>query len=506
MSNYLIELSIIHILLVLGYWCFLSNEQQYGKMRLYLLLTTILAFLIPLISLPNTLFGNSDHLVAIPIDTISLNAIAIQPQPIFTPWNFNLLIWIYAVVSTFFLIKTIVNVCSLIRLARQSRLEKYNHTFIRRVRNIEGSFTFFNWIFLNEDIDNNQPDYEVIIKHETAHVKLGHTYDLLFFELTNVLFWWLPTVLFISKEIKKIHEFQADAYALESFSFEKYSTILINSTINNNGFNLTSSYHDGLILKRIRAMKMSVKNMNPWKIAGLGSMMTIVILFFACNVDPKQKTSEFESQKSSQIVNKEENLFKVVEEKPKYPGGMDALYRYIMNEISYPKIARLNNVEGTVLVEFIVEKDGSLSNVKAVDGIGSGCDAEAIRVLKNALNFEPAKQRGKAVRMQLTIPIEFKLDPIRKNKDKSAQGIIIINEAKSILENFVVNAIYTNGHWRGTIYDEEGKGLPGANIVVAGTTTGTVSDIDGTFKIKSNETDNIVISFVGYQSQLIAKE
>lgn len=199
-------------------------------------------------------------------------------------------------------------------------------------------------------------------------------------------------------------------------------------------------------------------------------------------------------------------VFTIVEELPEYPGGIDALYQHVLSEIRYPKKARINEVEGQVVVQFVVEKVGSISNVKAIKGIDPDCDQEAIRVIQTAASFTPGSQRGKKVRVQMIIPIIFKLDQARRNADQTKQGMIVVEKVETKNEKLKVDARYTNGEWSGTIYSQEGDALPGASIIVAGTSAGTVSDLDGTFTIKANEGQDLQISFVGYENvRLVSK-
>ena len=105
----------------------------------------------------------------------------------------------------------------------------------------------------------------------------------------------------------------------------------------------------------------------------------------------------------------EAEVFTIVEEMPSYPGGDAKMYEYLGKNIKYPQIARESGIQGRVFVNFVVEPDGSVSNVKVMRGIGGGCDEEAIRVIKNMPKWKPGKQRGKAVRVTYTIPVVFKL-------------------------------------------------------------------------------------------------
>ena len=494
MSNYLIELSVIHFALILGYWFFLRKERQYGKMRLYLLSSTFLALTIPLLKLPKLFREPID---AVPIGAIQLDAMTITYTADTSVWSYDdLLILIYLAISVFFLFKFLSGVLYLIFLARKSSREKFNDLYIRKVRNIKGSFTFFNWIFLSDEIDKNQQDYDAILKHEKAHVSLGHTYDLMFFELFKVCFWWLPTAWFINRKIREIHEYQADSYALKSCTVDQYSSILISSTLKSNGLSLASSFHDSLILKRLIAMKQQAKNVSPWKLGALSALCALLFTVFACSEEPNKNAREIGSQ-GNKI---EGDVFTVVEMQPEFEGGSDAFHRYIMNEINYPLQARQAGVEGRVDVQFVVGKDGSLSDVRAIKGIGAGCDGEAVRVLQNAPLFKPGTQNGKPVFVRMVVPIVFKLNKGQTNEDNSTKGIIVVEEVEPKNEKFKVDAHYANSEWSGTVYDEEGAGLPGANIVVAGTTTGTVSRSDGTFNVKANQGKDLYISFVGYET------
>ena len=105
----------------------------------------------------------------------------------------------------------------------------------------------------------------------------------------------------------------------------------------------------------------------------------------------------------------EQEVFTIVEEMPSYPGGDAKMYEYLGKNIKYPQIARESSIQGRVFVNFVVEPDGSVTNVKVLRGIGGGCDEEAMRVVKSMPKWKPGKQRGKAVRVSYTLPVVFKL-------------------------------------------------------------------------------------------------
>jgi periplasmic protein TonB len=105
-----------------------------------------------------------------------------------------------------------------------------------------------------------------------------------------------------------------------------------------------------------------------------------------------------------------EDPFIWVEEMPGFPGGEAELYSFLQDNIHYPRMAVETGIQGTVFVTFIVEKDGSITGINLLKGIGGGCDEEAIRVVKHMPKWKPGKQRTIPVRVQLNLPIKFILE------------------------------------------------------------------------------------------------
>lgn len=127
-------------------------------------------------------------------------------------------------------------------------------------------------------------------------------------------------------------------------------------------------------------------------------------------VDEDTKNIEITPVKIEEEEEEEDvQIFTVVENDPEFPGGMEALYKYLAQNIKYPQLARDNNITGKVYVTFVVERDGSIANPRVLRDIGGGCGAEAIRVVKSMPKWTPGKQRGKAVRVQFILPVNFQL-------------------------------------------------------------------------------------------------
>lgn len=113
-----------------------------------------------------------------------------------------------------------------------------------------------------------------------------------------------------------------------------------------------------------------------------------------------------EEEEEEEVV---DEIFEIVEESSAPKGGMSSFYKWVGKQMKYPSQAKRMGVEGKVYVQFVVDKDGTLTDIKVVRGIGAGCDEEAIRVLKKAAKWKPGKQRGRPVKQRMVLPISFKL-------------------------------------------------------------------------------------------------
>ena len=128
-------------------------------------------------------------------------------------------------------------------------------------------------------------------------------------------------------------------------------------------------------------------------------MLLAVAALSAQNTDSKNNVKE----------SVDEPTFIAVEQMPEFPGGQEGLVNYLVENLNYPEKAKAEKITGKVYVSFVVEKDGSISNVKVLRDIGYGCGEEAVRVVKAMPRWKPGMQRGKNVRVQYTLPLNFQL-------------------------------------------------------------------------------------------------
>jgi periplasmic protein TonB len=127
------------------------------------------------------------------------------------------------------------------------------------------------------------------------------------------------------------------------------------------------------------------------------------------NLDNEAPRIEVASVVVAEAEEEVDEIFTIVEESAMPTGGMPAFYKYLVDNMRYPAQARRLGVEGKVTLSFVVDKNGKISEVTVLRGIGSGCDEEAVRVMQNAPVWKPGKQRGRAVKQRCIMPISFKM-------------------------------------------------------------------------------------------------
>lgn len=276
-------------------------------------------------------------------------------------------------------------------------------------------FSWLRYIFLsNEDY---AADITSIIRHEQAHIRRYHSWDIIFIQILLIFFWFNPILWLIKQDLQDIHEYEADQEVLNSgIDATKYQLLLIRQATSNKRFKLVNALNHSSLKKRIIMMqkKQSSKRAIS-KILWLVPLVVVITLVFSCTNKSKQEVKkEAEKVESAEIEKTktktpEDQVFTVVEHMPEYPGGVSNLMSFIGKSVSYPAVAQSNGIEGRVICSFIVNTDGSVSDAKVVRGVDPSLDKEALRVIGLMPKWTPGRQRGQKVRVQYTLPIAFKL-------------------------------------------------------------------------------------------------
>lgn len=241
----------------------------------------------------------------------------------------------------------------------------------------------------------------------------------------------------------------------------------------------------------------------------VGSLMLAGLTFaVACSemAGPKEPATSVEQQEDSE----EAAVFVAVETMPELKGGLSAL----REKINYPEQAKENGLEGRVIVQFVVDESGNVTDPTVIKGPGGGLNEEALRVVRQA-EFDPGQQRGKPVPVKLSLPIRFSLgegttnsdagDPEAGSSDAStkqeSRSEVSVAEPSEEERASTTEA----GRISGSVTTADGQPLPGANVVIAGTRKGATTGPDGTYTILGAPSGrhDVRISYVGYATVLI---
>ena len=274
-------------------------------------------------------------------------------------------------------------------------------------------YSFFkNIIVGTRDLD--EEEMRCILAHESEHVSRNHSLDIVCMRWVCCVMWFNPFAWMMLHELRAVHEYQADA-AVADGDNKDYLRLLYRQTLGTGYGHITNNFHSINIKKRIVMMNKTKTRFGAWKV--LAALPVVALLtMVGCKpatekaVDPEEIPFEYSGEdKSAPMDADTDQVFQVVEVDPEFPGGMEALIKYLSENIKYPEQAKKDKIQGKVYISFVVEKDGSVADAKVLRGIGGGCDEEALRVVNAMPKWTPGKQRNTPVRVQFNLPVVFKL-------------------------------------------------------------------------------------------------
>lgn len=165
--------------------------------------------------------------------------------------------------------------------------------------------------------------------------------------------------------------------------------------------------------QRIRMLQKPASS--RWALLRFAAILPLGLLLWMCTQSPTETTpavpeSETSARAAEPFDPRQEKIFSLVEEVPEFPGGVEALMKYLGNNLRYPEKAAQDGITGRVFVAFVVAKDGSIHDVNVLKGLSPEIDAEAVRVVKTMPKWKPARHEGQIVNVRFNLPINFQLD------------------------------------------------------------------------------------------------
>lgn len=434
---YLIKSTLSLAILYLCYSLILKKESIFKFNRIYLLISLLIASLLPLLNFnifEIFLSNNSkspEYLITYQLSEIILEEVVVNGSSTNNWFSVILVLTlVYFAGVVFKLLQFIYRLGQLLHFARKNKSFKSNGSIIIISEKDIPTFSFFNLIFINELTFKNK-GIESIIKHEKIHISHWHSIDLLLAEIVTIIFWFNPFVYLLKKSIKDNHEFIADQEVVKSNrNYSAYKLLLMEQASSIRTNVLAHNFSYSLLKRRLNMINKPKRPLN----IGIGLFSAIVALgfvLFACSTAAdKEQITKIEEPQIELI----EDVFTVVEVMPEYPGGMDSLGAFLGRNIKYPKSAKDEGIQGTVFVNFIVEKDGSVGRVKTIRGISDDCDEEAVRVVSLMPDWTPGKQKGQEVRVSFNLPIKFQLDDDKTKKGVTRVHVIDDSNSDSVFQ------------------------------------------------------------------------
>jgi beta-lactamase regulating signal transducer with metallopeptidase domain len=400
MILYILKSSLLLFILIAVYKLFLENEKMHRFNRIYLLGSLIFGLTIPfhLFSFKTKISNTVNHfeLNEIILQKTSSNLSAISENQMMT----YIIVSVYVFVALLLVIRFLLNLYSFYKKIKNNKRQNINGGNIILIQEPAVPHSFLNTIFINEQDFNNNNITPELIAHETAHIKQKHSYDILFIEILQILFWFNPLILLYKRAIKLNHEFLADETVNAKFnSVYQYQNMLLNIASNQRKIALASSINYLITKKRLIMMTKKESQIRIiLKTVVVGVVYSLLLFTFS----PQTRAQEPVQNQQNTDLNDSKTNSEITQ--PEFPGGVLEFYKFIGTNFKVP--AELKG-SGKVVLTFMVEKDGSLSEFVILKDLGFGTADEVIRVLKLSPKWIPGKENNKAVKVKYSLPVQI---------------------------------------------------------------------------------------------------
>ena len=419
---YLLQVNVGLILFYALYKLVCTRDTFFRSRRFILIVSLVLPFILPFIDVREWLESRDRMIMLTHFDySAVLPEIVVGSEAVETGNRvFVLSEWIgylYLAGVVALLVRLAVQAFSLYRLIVRMPEKEINGVCVKCLNAPSGPFSFFRWIFMNPAAVK-EDEISEILTHEMAHVRQHHSVDVLLAEMVSICCWMNPFAWLLKREVRLNLEFLADRKVMEAgFATKSYQYHLLGLAYNHK-YGLSNNFNFSHLKQRIIMMNKKKSNA-AGHIKYALFVLPAFALLVAGNISCSQGASEKQDAKEETVapdsvaaptdgVAKDE-VFMVAEQMPEFPGGMKELLKFLQNNLKYPENAMKNNVQGRVIVQFVVEKDGTLTEFKVARSVDPDLDAEALRVLQIMPKWKPGMQRGKIVRVKFTVPVSFKL-------------------------------------------------------------------------------------------------
>lgn len=439
--TYELKVAILLAVFYMFYRLLLSKETFHRINRFILLFTAIISFVLPfcVITYTKTEIA-AQRAFSVEIGESGLQMTIIEEDSFGTNWWELILLSIMvigAIIVAFKTIRSLYNVNKIINEGEHLFLEDGTEIVVSDEA-CNGPFSWMHYIVMSPE--DHAEHSKSIIRHEQGHIEYGHSWDIIITDLLTSIQWFNPAIWMLRTDLRALHEYQADDYALRSgINAKEYQLLLIKKAISMSGYSVANGFNHSILKNRITMMlskKSSVRGLMKalYLIPAVGISLTAFAetktIYVTAEEEVTNPVTESEvtenlaivqeeavsaiKEKSPEAVEQEDGdedeVFMIVEDMPIFPGGEEALLKYISESVQYPQKAMEANIQGRVFVKFVIDKEGNVTDVKTARKGNEYLDAEAIRVISAMPKWTPGRQRGQAVRVAFVVPINFAIE------------------------------------------------------------------------------------------------
>ena len=468
---YILKSSVCLAIFYLFYRLLLARETFHRFNRFSLLGILLLSCLLPLVEV-SVKQETEVHQTMLTLEQLLMMADAVNATEAGARTETATVTWIqvallvYLAGIVFFAFRNVYSLVRLLMLLKSGKKEDIGSYLPGRkervtliVHNCDiAPFSWMGYIVISrKDLEENGRE---ILIHELAHIHNRHSWDLLVADVCIFFQWFNPASWLLKQELQNIHEFEADETVIkEGVDAKQYQLLLIKKAVGTRLYSMANSFNHSSLKKRI-TMMLKEKS-NPWARVKYLYVLPLAALAVTAFARPEVSavTDEISSAKVNDLAEmvktnlpesvveavkdtlppgvihvpqevkddlKGTPVFEVVEQMPEYPdGGMAGLMEYFKKNMRYPEAAKEAGMQGRVTVQFVVNKDGSISGAKVLRSVEPDFDAEAIRLVNAMPKWKPGMQGGKPVPVKFTVPVKFMLDEGNEKVASKNQPLII---------------------------------------------------------------------------------
>jgi TonB family protein len=452
--NYFLKVAICWLVFYLLYRLLLEKTTFFRLNRIYLLITLLLGLALPLLRISLEASANPEQ-TSNWLPEVVIRAHDIVNQPFTLPTvtinaansssSWNVWFWLYWSGVGFCLLRFATGLIQLRLVYRRGTKQVEGNYTVVYSPEVKAPFSFMHYLFWPQALKDDELEKACMLRHEETHIQQYHSLDVLLSELIKAMCWFNPLAYRYSQAIRDVHEYLADAAVLKTTNRKQYGHLLIRQSLSGPSIALVNHFSTSQLKKRIHMM-MRKKSQGYAQLRYalvLPALIGLGFLFAQLRLEAQAPTTQNSTlpppppMMAPGAIDKNDNkqaahssmatelvvvghaikdsippgeIFKVVENMPEFPGGQNELLKFLAKNIVYPAAAKKDNIEGMVVVQFIVGKDGSILSPHIVLGVGGGINEEAMRVISMMPNWKPGLQRGQNVNVQFNLPIRFKLE------------------------------------------------------------------------------------------------